>query len=354
MQMEPARIETLLETGWGLVGQLHQWLSTWPRFDHDQDELAELICDLQLFWVKADDLSLKRLARTSLALEQFFERLCAKKLVVTSEHLKDVKAGVASFEDQLLEFEATGDDSAFPNFESLNRLEKQTLKAFWSEAAKRTIDVVTHGKTPIAVITAASEPTPIPRLEFDGIRFLSRPRMTLNPRLVPEFPELSPVGLLEHHEVNIEETDRPSNEFGADESPPDAGSNVSDGDANSNRVLIVEESLFYRHLIEIALTSAGYETETMPETLFESTGTADTALRGYRAVVLTATASATLSSRILDRDSRQKVIGLKSTVQEEHFDIVVDACVMKSQPLKLILALKQLLDPTNGEPRKIA
>src|SRR4051812_16172846 len=74
LQMDQARNELFLDEGWNVIGCLHQWLSKWPQASNDQPCIDSLIGSLQAMWAAADDFGLKRLARTSLALEQMLER----------------------------------------------------------------------------------------------------------------------------------------------------------------------------------------------------------------------------------------------------------------------------------------
>ena len=203
--MEPARVSTLLDHGWSIVGQLHQWLSTSRHEFHDRDELVVLIRELQTFWGRVDDLELKRFARNTLALEQFFESLCAKRLEVTPGHLDDLQAGIACFEDLLLGFEATGEEPKMTQLDLLSRLEQHPRQQRSSERPTRTIevDVINHDRQLEAASTDLIEvpsprPIKLPQRIANTTRASQRLEQKVVPRIEPfiftrfENPDVSP------------------------------------------------------------------------------------------------------------------------------------------------------------------
>ena len=347
--MEPARVSTLLDHGWSIVGQLHQWLSTSRHEFHDRDELVVLIRELQTFWGRVDDLELKRFARNTLALEQFFESLCAKRLEVTPGHLDDLQAGIACFEDLLLGFEATGEEPKMTQLDLLSRLEQHPRQQRSSERPTRTIevDVINHDRQLEAASTDLIEvPSPRPIKLPQRIANTTRASQRLEQKVVPR---IEPFIFTRFENPDVS----PPQEVAAS---PLGEQDLEDSVVDSNRVLILEESLFYRHLTQIALRSAGYDTE-MPEL---ATGNAialsEESLVPCGVILVTPFSSWEMASQIQQIRSLRnvKVIGLTGTDPDEAFGVELDACVVKSKPQQLISVLGQLLDPESGHPRKIA
>jgi hypothetical protein len=357
--MEPARIETMLDHGWSLIGQLHHWLSQQRQAHPDRDELIDLICGLQSFWGRVDDLEMKQLARNSLALEQFFERLCAKKLEMSSEHFKDLRAGICSLELLLLEFEATREESAISDLDSLHRLEKRTSRRFSTESTKRTIEIPNTGGVHIRSIILAEpteqddskSPISVPNtLYLDASEALPRLAMTSFPKRIEQkfVPRLDPFVV-----TGIETSELLRRSAIADE-PVEIESEVPVSVVESNSILILEESLFYRHLISMALQCAGYDSVAL-EPLRDEASAQDLDLN-YRAILVTSSVTIRMHEQIQrSRDaSNPFVIGLKANDQDDQFDVELDAIVLKSKPQQLVSVLSQLLKGATDFPRKIA
>ena len=443
MQRDPARIEHLLDHGWFLIGQLHRWLSKWPLESTNRDASIDLIRGLQLLWAKADDLDLKRLARNSLALEQFLERFCARKLEFTSEHLKDMTAGIGSLLDLLLGFEATCEEPALMDVESLQKLERHALQGFLSDEAQTTIEILANAHDVstalVRSIPIVMTPAPVPsiaesRLVQDQFgrsllamleQFVVKVDETchrLHARvLADKAPYFTTTSRLEYlaqstrelveqmtHqslESALEKIDEPSERLipwlslevslpRLEDSPPllavarsthevlhattlEERNGAADNESQSVQelsiveyslsrhrqehanvrprlVLIVEESLFYRHLIGLALQSAGYESlavESMASGL-DALGQSPQ----FCAILVSSTMSPEMSHVIERSRSTQgtKVIGLTMPDPVEFSAVEFDAQVAKSQPAQLIAVLNRLLNSSSDEPRKIA
>ena len=122
----------------------------------------------------------------------------------------------------------------------------------------------------------------------------------------------------------------------------------------SRRILILEESPFYRHLIGIAVQSAGYEPHSV-----ESDTQALAALEqstDFCAILRGAFVSSALEEGIRHhrQTNRVKVIGLTMSGHEISAAIEVDELVSKSHPQQLIGVLERLLKNSSGEMRMSA
>ena len=334
----------------------------------------ELIRNLQLLWVKADDLELKGLSRNSLAIEQFLERFCAGKLELTSENLNDVTVAVGSLQDLLLGLEAMREEPLITDLVSLQKLERDTLKGFWSDATNRTIEVAVSANDVVqGAVTAPGCPN---RLEAVPIQ--SHPRLTSETLL----NELKPLaGILSVASVDLSSSAGPwraamrhvlsVREFQvapdlnciSDKSIIDSRSDagvqtglesidVPEPEQKAielHRVLIVEDSLFYRNLIGIALRSVGYDSDSIKSDVnaFETIQNARSS--DYCAIlvgepVTTEVADAIMSFRTVNG---VPVIRLMTSGNDESFPFIVDASVSKSNPRQLIVTLNHLLNPTS-------
>ena len=376
MQLEPARIESLLDNAWRLISQLRQWFAAWSLGSTDHDGLVELIRNLQLFWIKADDLELKRLARNSLAIEQFLERFCAGKLELTSENLNDVTAAVGSLQDLLLGLEAMREEPLITDLASLQKLERDTLKGFWSETSKRTIEValvandVAHG-----AVTAHPLPN---RLEVVPTQSHSRlTSETLLNELKP-FAERSSISGVDlsssaatgpwpaamRHVLSVREFQvapeliRISDNSTID-TPSDSG--VQTGlktidvpepvqeAIELRRVLIVEDSLFYRNLIGMALRSVGYDSDSIKSDANAFASIQNGRLPDYCAILVGEPVTTEVADEIMSYRAANAipVIRLMTSGNDESFPYTVDESVPKSNPRQLIVLLNRLLNPAS-------
>ena len=378
MHLEPARIESLLDNAWRLISQLRQWFAAWSLGSTDQDGLVELIRSLQLFWVKADDLGLKRLARNSLAIEQFLERYCAGKLELTSENLNGVTSAVGSLQDLLLGFEAMREEPLITDLASLQKLERDTLKGFGSETLKRTIQVAVVASD-VAHENSVTNPHPT-RLTI--VPFKSHPRLTSETALnglMPSAGETSAASVdlnsiiatgpwpeamrhvLSVREIQVSPHLIRISDNSITDTPSDA--TIQTGietihvpepvqeAIELHRVLIVEDSLFYRNLIAMALRSVGYDSDSIKSdaTAFETIQAERSS--NYCAIlvgepVTTEVADAIVRSRT---ENGVPVIGLITSNNDESFPFSVDATVSKSNPRQLIALLNHLLNPGSNE-----
>ena len=362
--MESARIETLLDQGWNLIGQLHQWMSNPSADPYQQDDLVDLIAGLQSFWGKSDDLHLKRLARSSLALEQFFERLCAKKLDIAGESLSDLGSGITALEDLLLEFEATGEEPVISHLDSLLRLEKQASLKYSTDVTRTTIEIST-GDEPSRIIVSPnpgelvearsnSSPIVIPPSHFsDDVETQSERKLTSRPKRI----ECTLLPVLDRKDVTSFEIPAESlRSLVAEKSSPNEEDDLAAQFPEPKAVLILVESLFYRHLIELALQSAGYDVEAIDPADSKAVFSPTAATPTYRALLVTPSAASQRIDQIRQCCERAgtKVIGLKGSDQDEKFPVELDAAVFKSQPQQLISVLDQLLNSPANLSRKIA
>ena len=355
--MEPARIETMLDHGWSLIDLLHQWLSKQPQDHQDSEVLVNLICSLQTFWSRLDDLEMNQLARNSLALEQFFERLCAKKVDLSADQLKDLRAGICSLELLLLEFEATREEPAISDLDSLHRLEKRTSRRFLTESINRTIDIPNPiSRNDRSVILAESNRQPrlgSPVFSSNSIssESTSSPRLAMSApmRIEQKFvPRLDPfvVTGIRPSELSVPPEDPTT--------PSVIEPQFTEPPIVSETILILEESLFYRQLLSMALQCSGYESEALEPFRIESI---DQILPwNYRAILVTSRGSTMMHDQIQRsrETSNSVVIGLKANDQDDQFDVDLDAIVLQSKPQQLVSILDQLLSSAIEFPRKIA
>lgn len=362
--MESARIETLLHQGWNLIGQLHQWISNQPDEHQDPDHVVGLIASLQSVWGKADDLEMKRLARRVLALELFFERLFAKKLGVEHEYLKDVSASITGLEDLLLGLEATGAEPDISDLESLVRLERWTSRKYSSNPARKSIEIAVPGNDPsrsiihaelIGVHSTGGTKTPIVMRDSDFKEAIQETG-ELETTPVPKRIDHKLVPRLEQRGVTRFEVQETVRSQVIIESARISDHGHPATTVRSHKILILVESLFYRHLIEMALQSAGYETEAIDPADSESDWATQIPILIYRAILVTPTGASKRIEQIQKSQEmgQTRVIGLNATEQHENFVVELDACVWKSKPQQLISVLEQLFNPSSDFPRKIA
>jgi hypothetical protein len=368
LQLEPARIESLLDHAWRLVSQLRQWFAASSLGSKDQDGLVELIRNLQLLWVKADDLGLKRLARSTLAIEQFLERFCAGKLELTSENLNDVTAAVATLQDLLLGLEAMREEPVITDLESLQKLERGTLKGFGSDKSNRTIEV-THVANDVTRLTDTVDPrslllevTPTqshPRLTsekmlhgltpIDGHRsdatgaWPAAMRHLISVRNIHDAPHFIRIADNSNVDASLDATIQAGLETPAVQDPADEGIEL-------RPVLILEDSLFYRNLIGMALRSVGFDSDSIKS----DTNALETILNerssDYCAILVGEPVTPAVADAIVQyRDANGViVIALTAAISDEPFPFEVDGSVSKSNPRDLILLLNSLLNPTSG------
>lgn len=129
---------------------------------------------------------------------------------------------------------------------------------------------------------------------------------------------------------------------------------VVDTPIKPKRILIVEESLFFRHLIGLAVQSAGFDScsaETVDQGMAYLHQSPD-----FHAILIGSVVSAEIAQAI--SMSRQmhgaKVIGLVATDSLERQSDDVDACVSRSNPIQLISKLNQILSESTDPLRKSA
>ena len=377
MQLEPARIESLLDNAWRLISQLRQWFAAWSLGSTDHDGLVELIRNLQLFWIKADDLELKRLARNSLAIEQFLERFCAGKLELTSENLNDVTAAVGSLQDLLLGLEAMREEPLITDLASLQKLERDTLKGFWTETSKRTIEValvtndVAHraGTANPFLNRLEVVPTPShPRLTSETLLNELKPfagNLSVASVDLSSSAATSPWPAATRHVLSVREfqvapdLNRISDNSSID-TPSDAvikaGLETIDvpepveETIELRRVLIIEDSLFYRNLIGMALRSVGYDSDSIKSDANAFASIQKERMSDYCAILVGEPVTTEVADAIslFRTASSVPVIRLMTSESDESFPFTVDASVAKSNPRQLIIALNQLLNPTSS------
>jgi hypothetical protein len=363
--LELVRFESLLDQGWKLMDLLNRWRMAWPHQSSESDELIEILTGLQIVWVKSDDLALKRIARTSLVLEQFFERLCAKNVPIPVDPFNSLNAVIAGLKDLLLGIEATGEEPGVYDLESLKRVEEFTRQQSSSDRPSRTIevgpavDVVSQppGSLQTLVLTRTPQKDDLPAV--------------LQQSVAEEVPALRDDRTASHLR-RIEQTQVPRvskfivtrNDLSVvPEVPPKSGENHSVTEPETlipepaaDLVWVLDESLFYRHLIEIALRSAGYPVEVMAPSDVEAFRRSGRTLSPCRAVLVDSSLSVRLSGEITQvrEAGGTKIIGLKAGNTDEPFMVELDAAVPKSRPQQLISVLDQLLNPDSDQPRKIA
>lgn len=109
------------------------------------------------------------------------------------------------------------------------------------------------------------------------------------------------------------------------------------------RILIVEESLFFRHLIGLAVQSAGFEA-CSAETVAQGLGFLNESPE-FHAILIGSVVSSEIAHAIsFSRHNHgAKVIGLVASESVERQSDGVDACVSRSNPIELISKLKQIL-----------
>jgi len=412
--MDQARVEFLLDDGWNLIGRLHQWLSRLPAAPADQASYLELIGRLQTFWAAADDLELTRIARASLCLEQVLERFCATGLQISEVRLQILTAGVGTFQELLLAFEATREEPVDCDMVELLQLERQMLLTVPVEQpATPALVVETPSSAEVnPVVPVAADqpvvPAPIERsLNRKLVTMLDRfatklddACQRLHRRMVAdESPYVTTTSRLEHlskatrqlarklrvrtklipwasagrQTIEAPMLNQRNDSLALASTATNAHSiaRLDDTRLNSEttlqidelpsvgmaeaarQVLILEESLFYRHLITIALRSSGYQTVTVDlksEGLFELDQ-----VNKVDAIVL----GSKLTAEILDAVQRYreyqggKVIVLSSS-DSEPLPFDVDDQVTKSHPQQLINALDRCFATESDELRKTA
>ncbi len=375
LQLEPARIESLLDHAWRLISQLRQWFAAWSLRSSDHDGLVELIRSLQVLWIKADDLDLKRLARNSLAIEQFLERFCAGKLELTTENLNDVTAAVGSLQDLLLGLEAMREEPFITDLTSLQKLERDTLKGFWSNPTNRTIEVApaandtAHG-TVIAHPHANQReivPTPShPRLTSEmGLNALTSVvgNSTAASTDLNKLAATEPWSAAMCHVLSVREFQSAAEVIRiSDNSTMATPSDVSlqagsvtiavpepvEETIELRRVLIIEDSLFFRNLIGMALRSVGYDSDSVKSDANACASIQNERSSAYCAILIGEPVTTEVADAVMSRQTASgiPVIRLTTSDNDESFPFTVDASVSKSNPRQLIAALNHLLNPT--------
>ena len=366
--MEPARIESLLESGWHLIGQLTEWLSAPPPDLSDRLRLFEIIRRLQHFWSKADDLNLRRIARNSLVLELFLERICAETLELTPLNGDDLASGINSLGILLRGFESTHVEPEFPDIDLLQRLECQSLQASWSQAQPaRTIEIPA-GVMVVAPAVSAGMPLPIVRLASERNQHL---RLDENLQASPSY-DLTQFATIEDFRASDTGYDDESSRrllpgppvrlrlphhgqsialpapVVVDDSHPCHVENVRASFPETRKVLMVEASLFYRHLFGDVLRTAGYEAVAIEGLAGQLEAIESDADSSFCAIMIGLPA-ATEAAQIIQRIRHQlgiHLIGLLTTQDHRFSTVEVDACVLKSHPRHLLDVLERLHRPS--------
>ena len=467
MRTEPVRTERLLDCGWCLIGRLHQWLSVWPVGSTDRSELSRLIGDVQILWASADDLNLKRLARTCLAIEQFLERCCATLVEPEAILLSEITAGIAGLQDLLLGLEATREEPGFSNLASLCELERRVHTGPWL-TTDRTDDLTSEQEIGVPRAIICSEPAAHSGVISSTELILDRTVEYSNPAVFANRIELPMLAMLEEFVVKVDETcqrlhenvsrdeapyatttsrlehlakttrqlfeemtqsirgnnvpdvgDHPEVGTGSDhlignpltfasfaneqnlalsdpengelapgrpgDSPPFSAGNFSSAGrfnadtsefrkdklsivenlppsdemplatdvAVSPRVLIVDESLFFRHLIGLALRSSGYECEALDPSKYDHCSLLNAT--SIRAILISSNVSVELARLISDlRLSHHKTVVGLTMYETDECICEVDASVMKTQLGQLVAVLDSLLGSSHADDRKIA
>ena len=442
--MDQARIELFLDEGWSLIGRLHQWLARWPEASSDQQTIDGLIRGLQAIWATSDDLGVKRLARTSLALEQMLERFYAGTLEFSAERLEDFTKGIGCLQELLLGLEATREEPLFSDLDAILQLERHAHLANWvsdeEDSAAATENIVKIPAPPLSFATevesdgALSSPLQIPdadavpiTIERTLIRMLEQFVVKLDDTcqqlharmLIDQSPYVTTTSRLEHlaqvtrelveqiilqprnsnsimqigsakdseslltvdqiltplvEEVPfvVEDLDiqiAPTtfsvelavldNEFAElqlklpiiESITPQIGPSVVDFKPKSGRILIVEPSLFYRHLLGTAVHSAKYETHIVDS--FERGIEALQQASDFIAVLVDSLVHPAMAVAI--KHQRQanglRVIGLTTSAQKPSTPEDFDDCVSRSHPQKLISTLDRVLNESTNHIR---
>ena len=355
--MKPVRMEALLKSGRQLIAELRNGLSEQREASPSPNELVRLIQDLQLFWSRADDLQLKWVARCSLALEQFLESLLAKGFMATIEYVREMKLAILCLEQMLTELDATGEDPHCPDWESLHRLEHHPLHEQCipnSETPQKTIEVFAVREIPVP--PAGNSDSVPQRLNLTqptrgshsepSVEFL---RIAQNKAVFPRQPQLD---LKQEARVLLVQNAGLLPEV----EPASTAIALTSTAVPLNRILVVEGSLFYRHLIQLALQSAGYEVESVAPTASDFLGMTVASLACYPAILLTAEITQETAAKIEQarKTSSVNLIGLQGTDQSEQFPLECDAFARKTKPQLLITVLDELQNPTTEAARKTA
>lgn len=412
--MDLARLEFFLDDGWNLIGRLHQWLSRLATAPADRASYLELIGRLQTFWAAADDLQLKHIPRATLCLEQVLERFCASGMQITEDRLQILTVGVQGFQELLLGFEATREEPIVFDMSDMLQLERQMLLTVPVEQPAVVASEITE--TPVihapAIPLVTVEPPVLPvsiekNLNLKLILMLDKfatkldeACQRLHRRMVAdESPYVTTTSRLEHLSKTTRElvrklrartkpTARDSSKKQANattvlESSPEALialpvvanehsiTQLEDTRLNhetivqieelpasefarpTRRILILEESLFYRHLITIALRSSGYDAVAFDSSSkgmvgLDQSNKIDAILLGSK--VNEETLDAVLQYREVQG---AKLIALNSA-DSEQFPFDVDDQVTKSHPQQLINALDRGFATSFGDLRQTA
>ncbi len=441
MQTDQTRIESFLDDGWLVIGQLHQWLLQRPVASQDQTALEPLIRGLQTIWANADDLGLKGLARVSLAVEQVLERQCAGNLELDTQRRRDLTSGVGCLQDLLLGYEATREEQQIVDLETLSRLERYSAQPLWVDAspmhvvqtvvplplktdveeelvpegfvhelinpellvmleqfveklddtshrlharmladeapyttttsrlehlAQATRDVVWQIRRPQQVTRAFVLESPLQSAEMplanddSSLSDVSETQMSVAESLIvsgetASFDVEHPIA----EEVELREelflADFSSSQFPSElKETEHSESTVFESGLKSRQILIVEESLFYRHLISMAVQSAGYDPHTA-----ESVGVGMDLLKrsqefGVIVVGSDISSSPLQSIESYRSDNGTKVVQLTSSKSNRAALPCADYCIEKSHPQKLLAILDTLFNGPESDVRKSA
>ena len=117
------------------------------------------------------------------------------------------------------------------------------------------------------------------------------------------------------------------------------------------RVLVVEESLFYRHLICLAAQSASYETHAV-ESIEQGVSALEQS-SNFQAILIGSAITPEMAQAIEQHRQSHglKVIGLKGSEQTQLAADGVDDQVARSQPHQLISVLDRLLEDSSSDKR---
>ena|GEM_PF-2741359 len=167
-----------------------------------------------------------------------------------------------------------------------------------------------------------------------------------------EFSELPPTEFA----VELDKLEREIAELQPELSIPEHTSSISnpgviDITSRLGRVLIVEESLFYRHLLGTAVLSTGYAihtAESMAQGIADLERPNDFMVMIVDAVIPPALIEAIKHCR---QQNGIRVIGLTTSANQQSTELEFDDCVPKLHPQKLIGALHRVLDGSSNQIR---
>ncbi len=215
-----------------------------------------------------------------------------------------------------------------------------------AQATRKLVEEIVQKSTTAGTSTAEDlfDPWELPATHEELLADLMEDQAATEERVAVDFPDLESIF-----------SDQPATILSVDESALLAAEfEISEAAFHSYRVLIVEESLFFRHLIGMAVRSAGYqslEAESLEQGLEILEQTSD-----LNAVLVSSTASSAMAEAFdqFRRTQGVKVISLMSTDDEQGNAIEVDDRVSRSHPQQLITSLDRILGDSAESIRKSA